>query len=115
LSEGLYFRHHQDCREKWNNHLDPQVNRGKWTDQEDLDLLIEAEAIDCNWSLVSQEFKSSRTQHMLKNRYRSLLTLYKKKFSEKSEKKTISKAIKDLKHKIKTLSQEKLSSKLVNI
>lgn len=76
--------------------------------------MIEAEAIDCNWSLVSQGFKFFRTQHMIKNRYRSLLNHYKKKFAEKSDKKVISKAIKDLKQKVKAQSETKAAAKFSN-
>ena len=31
-----YYRTPQKCREKWVNHLDPEVNREKWTADEDL-------------------------------------------------------------------------------
>lgn len=30
-SKGKYFRPFQQCREKWFNHLDPKVRKGKWT------------------------------------------------------------------------------------
>jgi hypothetical protein len=30
-SNGEFYRTPQKCREKWINHLDPEVNRSKWT------------------------------------------------------------------------------------
>lgn len=41
-SGGKYFRTFQECREKWNNHLDPHVKKTKWEYEEDIELLKEA-------------------------------------------------------------------------
>jgi len=35
-SNKQFYRTPQKCREKWFNHLNPEVNRDKWTPHEDL-------------------------------------------------------------------------------
>jgi len=34
-----HYRHGKQCRERWINHLDPSINRGSWTTEEDVGLL----------------------------------------------------------------------------
>ncbi|CAD8110162.1 unnamed protein product [Paramecium sonneborni] len=38
-SSGLYFRKAKQYRERWNNYLNPQVNKGIWTELDDYNLL----------------------------------------------------------------------------
>lgn len=35
-SDCKYFRNLNHCREKWNNHLNPHVNKSVWTVEEDI-------------------------------------------------------------------------------
>jgi len=34
------IRHGKQCRERWNNHLDPSLKKSEWSTEEDVILLI---------------------------------------------------------------------------
>lgn len=38
-TKGKFYRPFQQYREKWFNHLDPKVRKGKWTIEEDIALM----------------------------------------------------------------------------
>ena len=67
------------CREKWINHLKPSVKRGGWELEEDEQLLCLVLKCGAKWSLISRELEGKRTEHMIKNRYNSLVKRYKPK------------------------------------
>ncbi|KRX10455.1 Homeodomain protein [Pseudocohnilembus persalinus] len=67
------YRAGKQCRERWNNHLDPSINRGPWSEKEDLELLKLILTKGKKWSDVSKSLRSSRTENSVKNRYNSLL------------------------------------------
>lgn len=97
----------------WYNHIDRNVNRGQWTLEEDIKLLQEAEIFQRKWASIFEEFEGKRTQHMIKNRYNSLIQRYKKIFNEKNISKVITKALRDLKKQVK---EEKLKNeKLIKV
>lgn len=89
-SQGQFFRPFQHCREKWFNYIDPKVNRGEWTEEQDIALLTAADFLGCKWAVISRELGGVRTEHMVKNRYKSLISKWKKKFKKTGEKKIIS-------------------------
>lgn len=72
IHTGLKVRTGKQCKERWNNYLNPQVNRGPWTDEEDM-LALENYKIHGNkWSIISNSLKN-RTESSVKNRIKSLL------------------------------------------
>ena len=38
IATYLHMRNGKQCRERWRNHLRPQLNKGDWTAQEDCDI-----------------------------------------------------------------------------
>lgn len=68
-----FFRNPKQCRERWMNHLDPEKVRTEWTVTEDLVLLNAIKKKGKRWSLAVKELKHTRTEHMVKNRYKSLI------------------------------------------
>ena len=62
----------KNCRERWNNHLDPNINKGEWTYEEDLLLLTRHKAIGRRWSTISKELVG-RTENSVKNRWNTLM------------------------------------------
>lgn len=56
------------------NHLDPSKRKTEWTPAEDLVLLESVRLRGKKWSLAVRELDHARTEHMVKNRYKSLLT-----------------------------------------
>lgn len=56
------------------NHLDPVKLHSEWTHQEDLTLLSTVRAHGKKWSLVVRKLENTRTEHMVKNRFKSLIS-----------------------------------------
>ena len=87
FSEKQFLRTPQKCRERWFNYLAPEVSRTKWTDSEDLKLVSSIINYGTKWALISKIFNGTRTEHMIKNRYNSLVKLYQCKSQRTSKKK----------------------------
>ncbi|OMJ82800.1 hypothetical protein SteCoe_16397 [Stentor coeruleus] len=60
------------CRERWNNHLNPDINKSEWSYEEDLKLLIEFKKIGKKWSSISKCL-NGRTENAVKNRWNTLM------------------------------------------
>ena len=72
LAESLPGRIGKQCRERWTNHLSPEVRRTSWTEQED-QLLIELHQRYGNqWTTIAS-FMTGRTDNNVKNRWNSSL------------------------------------------
>lgn len=72
LAESLPGRIGKQCRERWTNHLSPNVARSSWTEQED-QLLIELHKKYGNQWTVIASFMEGRTDNNVKNRWNSSL------------------------------------------
>lgn len=60
------------CKERWFNHLSPNLNKTVWTDEEDILLLENALIHERKWAKITQ-YLPGRTQHNVKNRFLSLI------------------------------------------
>lgn len=58
--------------------MDQQIKRGEWTVDEDLIILNHVLASGHHWSNIVDKLSSRRTEHMVKNRFGSLLSCGKK-------------------------------------
>lgn len=72
IHKGLKIRTGKQCKERWNNYLNPDVNRGAWTDDEDLKILESYKQNGNKWSIIAKSIKN-RTESSVKNRIKSLL------------------------------------------
>jgi hypothetical protein len=79
-SEGRYFRSFAMCREKWINHLNPNVKKTDWSLEEDVELFTMIQAYGCRWALISRELKGIRSEHSVKNRYHVLCKTIKRQY-----------------------------------
>lgn len=66
------YRHGRQCRERWNNHLDPSIARGPFTEEEDVKLFQIYKEIGKKWAEISKKMKN-RTENAVKNRFNSLM------------------------------------------
>jgi len=72
MHRGLQVRSGKQCKERWNNHLNPSINRGEWTLEEDISLLELYQKLGNRWSLIARELPT-RTESSIKNRIKSLV------------------------------------------
>ena len=71
LAKSVRGRTPKQCRERWFNHLDPNVNKGPWTPEED-QIIWEAQLKMGNrWSSIARMLKG-RTENAVKIRWKSL-------------------------------------------
>jgi hypothetical protein len=60
----------KQCRERWSNHLDPNLKKGNWSLEEDR-LLVEAQSVLGNcWSRITKVIQG-RSENSIKNRWNS--------------------------------------------
>ena len=58
----------KQCRERWNGHLDPTINKGPWTTSEDIILARKQNELGNKWAEISK-FLPGRTDTIVKNRW----------------------------------------------
>lgn len=66
----------KNCRERWNNHLDPNINKGEWSYDEDLIVLTGFKEMGRKWSCISKKL-IGRTENSVKNRWNTLMKTFK--------------------------------------
>jgi len=62
-------RSNEQCRDRWSERLNPNVAKGKWTEEEDNKLLAVIEDLtssdNFSWKQVSEELATGRTDNMV--------------------------------------------------
>ncbi|KAG1892762.1 Homeodomain-like protein [Suillus subluteus] len=59
-------RHNDQCRDRWNDILNPAVTKGRWTEEEDQDLLTTVQQLGTSsWKEISNRLGSGRTDSMV--------------------------------------------------
>ena len=66
------FKSGKSCRERWFNHVDPALNK-QWTTAEELIMMQEINENGKKWARVVPLLNHSKSEHMVKNRFYSLL------------------------------------------
>lgn len=77
-SDRRFFRLGKQCRERWLNHLDHSISHERWTQQEDQILIRHVVCCGKKWSKIMKVLGNHRTEHMIKNRFISLVLKHKK-------------------------------------
>ena len=72
IHDGNAVRKGRHCRERWYNHVDPSLKKGKWTVEEDHFIIEQQSLLGNHWSEISKKMQG-RTENSVKNRYKSLL------------------------------------------
>ena len=84
-SEYVKGRTGKQCREHWNNSLDPQLTKGQWTPEEDLLIMIFYKKYDGSWKRIIPIFER-RTENSIKNRFFSQLRKIASKYNQTGKK-----------------------------
>lgn len=88
VAEHLPSRNPRQCRERWNNYVNPQISQaGAWTEEEDRLLESKYEEIGARWRTLASFFPTRSTNNV-KNRFVVLQRRKKRKSGRRNAKRT---------------------------
>lgn len=65
-------RNGKQCRERWVNHLNPDIKKGNWTEEEDEKIYQMYQVYGSAWSKIAKHF-NGRSENSIKNRFYAAL------------------------------------------
>lgn len=71
IAEGVPGRDGKQCRERWTNHLDPNLNDDPWMAAEDETLWVEQAQLGTKWTEIAGKLPG-RSSIDVKNRFYTL-------------------------------------------
>lgn len=71
VHNSLCIRQGRHCRERWYNHVDPDLKKGGWTEHEDEKLLKLHSELGNKWSEIAKSMPG-RNENTVKNRFNSI-------------------------------------------
>jgi hypothetical protein len=70
--DRIAYKSAKSCRERWFNYVDPALSK-EWTPEEDRTVMEFVRREGKKWALISNRLSHAKNEHMVKNRFYSLL------------------------------------------
>merc|ERR1719324_893824 len=72
-ADAAFVRVGKQCRERWNNHLCPEVKKSEWSEEEDMAIVQGVAELGTRWcEIIKAPALAGRTDNAIKNRYYAL-------------------------------------------
>ena len=68
IASKIPNRNPRQCRERWQNYLDPHLTQNEWTEEEDKLIIQKQEELGSRWNAIARFFKG-RSGNSIRNRY----------------------------------------------
>ena len=68
IAKRFYKRTPRQCRERWQNYVNPNLSNREWKPEEDQDIIIKVSLIGPHWNAIARTLKG-RSGNAVRNRY----------------------------------------------